>query len=164
MTEHAPARTDRDPHTGRPPTRENTDNSGLSLSRRRDVVENDEYAAFAAASCTPTPAGSPPATSTPSGRWSLSPAWSRPRSKTPSSDCTGSATQGPRSAIGWYQPPSRKAAVGSARLIRSIRAFIAFPRKPTKVRAIRSFHEVKRDLRCGTDFNYARNAQMLRNI
>ncbi len=31
---------------GRRPSRQNTDNRALSRSRRRDVIENDEYAAF----------------------------------------------------------------------------------------------------------------------
>jgi hypothetical protein len=47
MTEHTTAKTERDPHSGRRAARKNTDNPDLSRNRRRDVVENDEYAAFA---------------------------------------------------------------------------------------------------------------------
>ena len=43
MTDHTA--THSQPHHR--PARENTDNTGLSPNRRRDVVENDEYAAFA---------------------------------------------------------------------------------------------------------------------
>jgi hypothetical protein len=49
---------------GRPYGSKNTDKARLSRNRRRDVVENDEYAAFARRILRAY-AGSPPATSRP---------------------------------------------------------------------------------------------------
>jgi hypothetical protein len=46
MTQPADTPTVRDAHPDRRPGRKNTDNRRLSPNRRRDVVENDEYAAF----------------------------------------------------------------------------------------------------------------------
>ena len=45
MSKHTDTPTNRDPRPGRRPGK-NTDNRRLSRNRRRDVVENDEYAAF----------------------------------------------------------------------------------------------------------------------
>jgi hypothetical protein len=47
MTNHHTTATGPNTHAHRQPGAKNTDNPGLSRNRRRDVVENDEYAAFA---------------------------------------------------------------------------------------------------------------------
>src|SRR5438270_10847633 len=47
MPENGTIKNGREPRTGHRTTGKNTDNRGLSRNRRRDVVENDEYAAFA---------------------------------------------------------------------------------------------------------------------
>jgi hypothetical protein len=46
MTQPTHTPTTRDTHPDRRPDRTNADNRRLSPNRRRDVVENDEYAAF----------------------------------------------------------------------------------------------------------------------
>ncbi len=47
MADHSAARTAQPSTARRRQDRKNTDNPGLPRNRRRDVVENDEYAAFA---------------------------------------------------------------------------------------------------------------------
>jgi hypothetical protein len=46
MSQHTDTPTVRNAHPGRHPDRRNSDNGRLSAERRRDVVDNDEYAAF----------------------------------------------------------------------------------------------------------------------